>query len=286
VSISAGNTQLIAGSGKVSGSPVNEADGGVEGNDCGLLIVQLKFCHNVVNGSGFNPPGSGNGGGGEFHCRFSDSNVGGAEGRHAVREDSGGEGLYGHTDCGILNRAGVVDLHTGVVSCGRGGGGGDHEGNPTRGIDVGSRSCRCVTLEAAALRKSRLGVPSGLDPASGALSNAKIDCSRVDLIDSAPSWEDEGNDLARDGISYCTVGPSDSLGSNCLGPGCRSNRIRSDNLRYTADSRGHREINLSCEEWLHQRGSESLRAAESPGRRNSHHEGRGVELRGSLLHVI
>lgn len=132
---------------------------------------------------------------------------GGTEGRHAVRFDSASES-YGHTDCGPLRGGVVHELHTGVVNFARGGAGGDHEGNPTSD-SVGWQGVRgqYVTLEATALRKSRLGVPSGLLPVCSGLSSAIIDCSRVDLIDSALSWEDEGNDLARDATSDSTVGP-------------------------------------------------------------------------------
>lgn len=137
---------------------------------------------------------------------------GGTEGRHAVRFDSASES-YGHTDCGPLRGGVVHELHTGVVNLARGGGGGDHEGNPTSfssgALNVVGRGVRgqYVTLEATALRKSRLGVPSGLLPVCSGLSSAIIDCSRVDLIDSALNWEDEGNDLARDATSDSTVGP-------------------------------------------------------------------------------
>jgi len=207
VSISAGNTQRHGGSEScVGGSPVSEADVGGEGNDCFLLIVQLKVRSQNVR-SCKPPVGSSCRCSGGFHLTISNDLGGSTEGRHAVREDSTSES-YGHTDCGPLSSSVVHELHTGVVNLTRGGGGGDHEGNPTRDSGDGSgRGGQGVTLEATALRKSRLGVPSGLDPASGALSNAIIDCSRVDLINSALSWEDEGNDLARDGSSDCTAGP-------------------------------------------------------------------------------
>lgn len=102
---------------------------------------------------------------------------------------------------------------------------------------------------------------------------------RVDLIDSALNREDEGNDLARDGTSYCTSGGR-PLGSGDTDPALCSKRISSDR------GSGCRECVRSREEGLLQRGSEISAAAESPGRSNGHREGTGVEVRGSLLHIV
>lgn len=167
MSVSAGNTQRVGGSEQsVGGRPVSEADIGVEGNECFLSIVQFKVRSQNVRRC--KPPVSGNRLGGEYHIAVRDCNGGGAEGRHAVREDGGGEGLYGHTDCSILSGGDVHDLHTGVVNCARGGGGGNHEGNPTRDSGRSGIGRRGVTLEAAALLKSQLGNRGrGLEPAVG-----------------------------------------------------------------------------------------------------------------------
>lgn len=175
MSVSAGNTQRVGGSEQsVGGRPVSEADIGVEGNDCFLSIVQFKVRSQNVRSC--KPPGTGrrnclgvSHSNSRTNTNIRDCNGGGAEGRHAVREDSGGEGLYGHTDCSILRGGVVHDLHTGVVNCARGGGGGNHEGNPTS--DSGDRSGiggQDITLEAAALLKSQLGNRGrGLEPAVG-----------------------------------------------------------------------------------------------------------------------
>ena len=102
---------------------------------------------------------------------------------------------------------------------------------------------------------------------------------RVDLIDSALTREDEGNDLARDGTRYyTTVGLP--LGSGDTDPALCSKRISSDR------GSGWRELSCSREEGLLQRGSEISAAAESPGRSNGHREGTGVEVRGSLRHFV
>lgn len=163
VSIFAGNTQNILSSEScVRGSPVGEADVGVEGNNCGLLIVQRKSRSEDVG----SPPGTGvaNVRADGVSCN---SHGCGAEGRHTVDIDvssswsRAGEGRYSHLDCGPIIGVSVMDQHTGVVNLASGGGGGDHEGSPTRRSGGGrwdSGSWRHeigVALEAAALRKSQ-----------------------------------------------------------------------------------------------------------------------------------
>lgn len=111
VSIFAGNTQNILSSEScVRGSPVFEADVGVEGNNCGLLIVQRKSRSEDVG----SPPGTGvdsvraDG----VSCN---SHGCGAEGRHTVDIDvssswsRAGEGRYSHLDCGPIIGANLID---------------------------------------------------------------------------------------------------------------------------------------------------------------------------------
>lgn len=224
VSIFAGNTQNILSSEscgrRVRGSPVGEADVGVEGNNCDLLIVQRKSRSEDVG----SPPGAGGDSVRADGARCN-SYGGGAEGRHTVDIDRVGEGRYSHLDCGIIIggcRIAVTDQHTGVVNRSRGGGGGDHEGSPTRRSGSGrwgSSSWRHgidVALEAAALLKSQYRCRCGNTriPAVSNRSSATYSI-RVDGIESALIREDEGNDLARDGTSLCS--PFNGLG------GCLSN---------------------------------------------------------------